>query len=57
MSKTSNKQRHVQLLEWLPTLKSVRKKMSRNKPASGKRFSKFDHYKKTRERYGSKESN
>jgi hypothetical protein len=52
MSKTSSKQKVVQLKEWLKTLNS--NKESSNKE---KNFSKADHYKKTRERYGSKKSN
>lgn len=55
MSKTSAKQRLIQLKEWLPTLKSYRAKHMKSDDAkSGKKFSKADYYKKTRERYGSK---
>ncbi len=41
MSKTSNKNRYTQLMEWLPTLKTKRKK--RVKPG---KFSKADTYNK-----------
>jgi hypothetical protein len=41
-------------MEWLPTLKSYRDKyMKKDDPKKGnKKFSKADHYKKTRTRYG-----
>ena len=55
MSKISAKARYTQLKEWLPTLKSYRDKyLKKDDPKSGKKFSKSDHYKKTRERYGNK---
>lgn len=57
MSKISAKSRYKQLMLWLPTLKSYREKyMKKDDPRQGKKFSKSDHYKKTRERYGSKKS-
>ena len=40
MSKTSNKARYAQLMEWLPTLSSKRKKRSKQN-----KFSKADVYK------------
>ena len=49
MSKTSSKQRYAQLKEWLATTKNGPK--GTDKP---KKFSKADHYKKTRQRYGNK---
>ncbi len=54
MSKISAKSRYDQLMEWLPTFKSYRDKhMKKDDPKRGnKKFSKFDHYKKTRSRYG-----
>lgn len=52
MSKTSSKQKVIQLKEWLKTLQSHKETTN-----SGKNFSKADHYKKTRNRYGSKKSN
>jgi len=58
MSKTSAKQRYVQLLEWLPTFKSYREKyMKKYEPQSGKRFSKSDHYNKVNKHYGGKKNN
>ena len=47
MSKVSPKQRYTQLTEWLKTTNFGPKK-------GPKRFSKSDHYKKTRDRYGKK---
>ncbi len=41
MSKTSNKQRYVQLMEWMATFKKGTKTDKRK----GKRFSKANHYK------------
>lgn len=52
MSKTSSKQKVVQLKEWLKTLNSHKETNN-----SGKTFSKADHYKNTRNRHGSKKSN
>lgn len=54
MSKISAKSRYDQLMEWLPTFKSYKDKhMKKDDPKRGnKKFSKFDHYKKTRSRYG-----
>lgn len=54
MSKISAKARYTQLKEWLPTLKTYRDKyMKKDDPKRGnKKFSKADHYKKTRTRYG-----
>jgi|TARA_B100001778_G_scaffold301628_1_gene277775 hypothetical protein len=55
MSKISAKARYTQLKEWLPTLKSYRDKyMKKDDPKRGKRFSKSDHYRKVRNRYGNK---
>lgn len=55
MSKITARARYTQLMEWLPTLKSYRDKyMKKDDPRKGKRFSKADHYKNTRERYGNK---
>lgn len=44
MSKTSPKQRYIQLKEWL----AVFKQDSPSKPNKKKRFSKADHYKQKR---------
>lgn len=46
MSKTSPKQRYIQLKEWL----AVFKQGSPSKPNRRKRFSKADHYKAKRAR-------
>ena len=55
MSKISAKARYTQLKDWLPTLKSYRDKyMKKDDPKRGKRFSKSDHYRKVRNRYGNK---
>lgn len=51
MSKMSPKQRYTQLKEWLSTRNTTSPKGTKTK------FSKADHYKKTRERYGSKTAN
>ena len=57
MSKTSSKQRFIQLKEWLPTLKSYRDKhMKKDDAQSGKKFSKSDHYNKVNKHYGSKKN-
>ena len=50
MSKNSSKQLVTQLKEWL----STRKTTSTPSSSSKKTFSKADHYKKTRNRYGNK---
>ena len=52
MSKSSTKQKVTQLREWLKTIKA-----GDNSSKKPRKFSKSDHYKKTRERYGSKKSN
>lgn len=52
MSKASAKQRYTQLMEWLKTYGPAPK--VKEKTA---KFSKSDHYKKTRERYGYKKNN
>ena len=52
MSKTSPKQRYKQLKIWLEARNTGG--TSAKKP---RKFSKSDHYKKTRERYGFKKSN
>ena len=36
MSKTSNKNRYTQLMEWIPTLSSQRKKRSKTRSNGGK---------------------
>ena len=57
MSKTTAKQRYIQLREWLPTLKSYRDKhMKKDDARTGKKFSKSDHYKKVNKHYGSKKN-
>ena len=57
MSNTSAKARYVQLMEWLPTLKSYRDKyMKKDDPKKGRKFSKADHYKKVNNRYGGKKN-
>ena len=53
MSKSSSKQKVIQLREWLKTIKPEKT----SNESSKSKFSKSDHYKKTRERYGSKKSN
>lgn len=58
MSKNSAKQRYIQLLEWLPTLKSYRSKyMKKDDPRKGGKFSKIDHYNKVNKHYGGKKVN
>tara|TARA_E500000318_G_scaffold69352_1_gene64223 strand:- start:159 stop:317 length:159 start_codon:yes stop_codon:yes gene_type:complete len=52
MSKSSSKQKLVQLKEWLKTLSS-----NQDSPKKVNKFSKADHYKKTRERHGFKKVN
>lgn len=52
MSKNSAKQRYVQLKEWLATRAS-----GGNTTKKERKFSKADHYKKTRNRYGRKKAN
>lgn len=52
MSKNSPKQAVIQLKAWLET-----RKTSNPNIKEGKKFSKSEHYKKTRERYGYKKSN
>ena len=52
MSKISSKQRYTQLKEWLAT-----RETGGNTTKKQRKFSKFDHYKKTRERYGFKKGN
>lgn len=49
MSKTSATQRVTQLKEWLESRKTATQPNTK--------FSKADHYNKTRQRYGSKKSN
>ena len=53
MSKTTSKQRYIQLKEWLST---TTKGTTSKTPASKGKFSKADHYKKQNNRYGSKKS-
>ena len=50
MSKTSAKARITQLQEWLEGRKTV------SSNGNTKKFSKADHYKQNRKRYGSKKS-
>lgn len=57
MSKTSAKQRLEQLKDWLKWREANGGTSFRNANAPKKKFSKADHYKQTRERYGSKKSN
>lgn len=52
MSKTTSKQKYVQLMEWLSVFKK-----GDNSSKKTRKFSKADYYKKTRERYGRKKSN
>ena len=52
MSKTTSKQKYIQLKEWLSTFKPTTKS-----GAPKKKFSKANFYKQTRERYGYKKSN
>jgi|TARA_R110000803_G_scaffold83470_3_gene149561 hypothetical protein len=47
MSKTSAKQRYIQLMEWLSTRKS-----GGNTTKTTRKFSKADTYKQTNNRYG-----
>ena len=51
MSKTSPMRRYTQLKEWLSTRTTTSTTGTKTK------FSKADHYKNTRERYGSKTNN
>lgn len=51
MSKTTAKQKYIQLKEWLAT-----RTTGGNDSKKPRKFSKADHYKKTRERYGSKKN-
>ena len=53
MSKNSSKQRLEQLKEWLAWKKANGGASFLNAKAPKKRFSKADHYKNTRQRYGS----
>ena len=50
MSKTTSKQKYVQLKEWLASRGTNTSGTSNPK----KRFSKADHYKQTRKRYGNR---
>lgn len=54
MSKTSAKQRLVQLKEWLATRKTSTGSSPKGTGKPKQKFSKADFYKKTRERYGNK---
>lgn len=55
MSKTSSKQRYVQLKEWLETRNRGRVSSS-SSPRTSK-FSKLDHYKNSNSRNGNKNNN
>lgn len=46
MSKNSARSSYIQLMEWLPTLKSRRAAALDAKEQPGGKFSKADHYKK-----------
>lgn len=51
MSKSTSKQKYIQLKEWLNTRGTSTTATTTGKP---RRFSKSDHYKQTRKRYGNK---
>jgi hypothetical protein len=51
MSRTSPKQRYIQLKEWLATRTTVS-----NDSKKPRRFSKSDHYNKVNKHYGSKKN-
>ena len=54
MSKTSAKQRLLQLKDWLAWRKSNAKSSFIGSKKPKQKFSKAEYYKKTRERYGNK---
>lgn len=57
MSKNSPRQRIDQIKDWLKWRESNGGTSFGNAKAPKNKFSKADHYKQTRERYGSKKSN